>query len=343
MAIGNNEFDDFDELDGFDDNTIQDIDQSEDQFENSDLEQYSNQEQSTIDPIIQELLRAKGIEDTSKIKFEDDDGEVQEYDWHSLSEEDKLGILQDDETDYNPEDGLDESEIELINAIRSSKMTPSEYLNHVQRTGVDNYVKNQSFNRPNYRVDNIDDSTLYVMDILARVGDDALTDQELEEMLNNAQSNPESFAKQITAIRNEYKFKEDQNRRQAEQIKQQQEVAQYNKFAESIENEIRSFTSLGGYDINMDEDEMEEIYDFLTGFDAAGVSTFGKALNNPELLVKMAWWALHGEEAIQDINDYWTNEIKNISKNAKKQNNKVQIVNKQKNQIDSFDDFDEPF
>lgn len=296
---------------------------------------------TNIDPIIQELLRAKGIEDINKIKFENEDGELEEHDWNSLSNEDKLGILQQEDT-YNPEEGLDDAEIELINAIRTSKMTPSEYLNYIQNTGIDNYINNQSLNQPQYRVDNIDDATLYVMDIIARLGEDAFTDDELKEMLENAQSNPESFAKQIKAIRNEYKIKEDQSQQQIKQAKQSQQIEQYNQFAESIENEIRNFTSIGGYDINMDESEMEEIYDFLTGFDAAGVSTFGKALNNPKLLVKMAWWALNGEQAIQDINDYWTNEIKNISRNLKKQNNQVQIVNK-KTKKDSFDDFDDEF
>lgn len=340
MAIGINDYDDFDE---YDDTITQDI--NDDFSEEDQFSEFHEDDSNDIDPVIQELLRSKGINDSSKIKFENEDGDIEEHDWNSLTEEDKLGILQsgEDYDEYEPEEGLDNDEIQLINSIRSSKMTPSEYLNYVQRNGVNNYIQNQNINQFNYQVDDIDDNTLYVLDTLARVGENALTDAELEEMLVNAQSNPESFQKQINAIRNEYRQREDDNRRQIEYQQQQQQVSQFNQFAESIENEIRNFKDLGGYELNMSEDEMEEVYDFITGFDAAGVSVFGKALNNPETLVKMAWWALNGEQAIQDINDYWTNEIKNISK-AKK-GNKVQIATKPKNtkKSDSFDDFDDEF
>lgn len=340
MAIRiNDDMDDFEEM--YDDDTITQDTYSDDSEENQ-IEEYSEE----VDPVIQELLWERGIEDASKIKFENEDGEIEEHSWNDLDNEDKLGILQSDDSVslYSPEEELDDSEIELINAIRSSKMTPQEYVNYIQRSGVDYYIRNQSMNQYNYQVDDIDDNSLYVMDTIARMGENTLSDQELEDMLINAQSNPESFQKQINAIRSEYRQREDINRQQVIQNRQQVQLDQYNQFAESVEHEIRNFRDIGGYDLNMDESEMEELYDFITGFDAAGTSTFGKALNDPELLVKMAWWALNGEQAIQDINDYWTAEIKNVSKNAKKTttNNKVQIVNHNK-KVDSFDGFDDEF
>jgi hypothetical protein len=126
----------------------------------------------------------------------------------------------------------------------------------------------------------------------------------------------------------------------------------YNNFAEQVENEIRAFTDLNGYDLNMDESEMEELYDFITGFDAAGISTFSKVLNNPRTLVKMAWFALNGESAIDDINNYWTNEIKNVrktsyekgvndAKNGKVKKNSVQIKNNKNNRSSNYDDLDD--
>lgn len=343
MAIRNDDYDDFDDFDDYDDTITQDIDDySEDNYSDSfDEDQYSSED---VDPVIQELLRSRGIDDSSKIKFENEDGDIEEHDWNSLSNEDKLGILQsqEDYNSYEPEEGLDDDEIQLINSIRSSKMTPAEYMNYMQQTGVNNYIKNQDINQQQYQVDEIDDNTLYLLDIMARVGDNVYSDEELEEMLTNAQSNPQAFQKQMNAIRNEYKQKEDENRNQMIYQQQQNQINQFNQFAEQVENEIRNLTEIGGYDINMSEDEMKEVYDFITEFDAAGVSVFGKALNDPKTLVNMAWWALNGEQMLKDINDYWTNEIKTISK-AKK-GNKVQIVNKSKNKkSDSFDDFDDDF
>lgn len=341
MAIWNDDLID-DEFEEYDDTITQDITDSEDDID----EQSSFEDVSDVDPIIKELLRSRGIENSSKIKFENEDGEIEEHTWDSLSDEDKLGILQSEENDnYDPEEGLDDDEIDLINQIRSSKMTPSEYINYIQKTGVDQYVRNQTAPQEQYQVDDIDDNTLYIMDILARVGDDAMSDQELEDMLTNAQANPTSFKKQIDAIRAEYKHREDENRRQVMEVRQQQQIEQYNQFAESIEHEIRNFKEFGGYDIDMDESEMEEVYDFITGFDAAGISVLGKVLNDPKTLVKIGWWLLNGEQAMKDINDYWTNEIKTISKNARKNDNKVQIVKKSNNnkKSDSFDDFDDEF
>lgn len=338
MAIRINDYDDFDDFEEYDDTITQDTDYIEDQLTS---DSRIDDDEIEVDPIIQELLRSRGIKDTSKIKFENEDGELEEHHWNSLSQEDKLGILQSDSV-YNPEEGLDDSEIELINTIRSSKMTPSEYLNYIQKTSVDQFVKNQTLDQSHYNIDDIDDNTLYVMDIIARSGNDAFSDEELRNMLETAQSNPELFQKQINAIRNEYKQRENSDRSQLMQVQQQKQIEQYNQFAESVENEIRNLNEFAGYDIDMSEDEMKDVYDFITGFDAAGVSILGKALNDPKTLAKIGWWLLYGENAIEDINNYWINEIKQISK--VKREKKVEIKPKQNTKkSDSFIDFDDEF
>lgn len=344
MPIGIDELDDFDELNeeneyGYEDNNEYYTNDTITQDNDSEDEYY----QSDVDPAIEELLRYRGIDDSSRIKFESDNGELEEVDWNSLSTEDKLGILQSEDVSYNPEVDLDDSEIQLINAIRQNKMTPAEYLNYVQRSGINNYIQNQgNLHMNNYSVDELDDETLYAMDLIAKFGEDNISNDEIEEKLYTAKTNPELFEKEINAIRNEYRQREDENRRYEQNQIQQNQVNQYNRFAESIENEIRNFTSFGGYDISMDEDEMEELYDFITGFDAAGVSIFGKALNNPQLLVKMAWFALNGEEAMNDINNYWTSEIKNVSRSRNIENrNNVEIVKKSSKRSNSIDDLDE--
>lgn len=313
MAIGIDEIDDFDDFDDFeDDNTIpQNIETSqEDDNEESSL---SNDDSS----IIEHLLRSKGISDSSKIKFEsDEDGEIQEVDWNSLSAEDKLNILSSDTTEAieDNSDQLDDSEIELINTIRSSKMSPTEYITYMQQQGINNYLSNQQVQ--NYVVDDISDDELFITDTISKLGEDNVTDEELKDMLEQAKSNPTLYQKQIQALRNEYKGLEDNNIMQEQEYQRQAQIEQYNQFAENIEKEIRAFTDFGGYELNMDESEMEELYDFISGFDDAGVSIFGKALNDPALLVRMAWFALNGEQAMQDINDYWTNEIKQVRKSS---------------------------
>ena len=318
MEIGTNEIDEFDD---FNEEFNEDITTTQDIPENSDVQDLSvldNEEEPSSDvdsegDLIEELLKSKGIKDSSKIKFVNDTGDVEEVDWNSLNREDKLNILNSQDEVATIEDDLDDSEIQLLNAIRTSKMSPEEFIRHIQQQSVDYYIQNnQSVYQPQYEVDQMDDDLLYISDLIARVGEDNISQEEVQESLEKAKGNPELFQKQIAAIRNEYKQYETNNRNQQIQQEQAARVAEYNRFAEDVEKEIRGFKDMGGYELNMDEDEMEELYDFITGFDAAQVSIFGKVLNNPKNLVRMAWFALHGEEAFQDMTDYWTNELKTV-------------------------------
>lgn len=334
------------------------IDEFDDDFDEFEEQQLDNQELNNDDQVVQndedidiisELLKSKGIKDSSKIKYETDNGEVEEVDWNSLSAQEQLNILRS-ENNSSTNDELDDAEIDFINTIRNSKMSPQEYINYVQNRGIQQYLQNNQVAQYSYQIDDISDDELYIADIISKIGEENISEQELENLLENAKSNETLFKKQVDAIRNEYRSIENNNRIQETEMQRQQQIQQYNVFAESVENEIRSFTDFCGYDLNMDESEMEELYDFITGFDEAGVSVFGKCLNDPETLVKMGWFALNGERAIQDINDYWTNEIKNVRENsykkgiedAKNNNVKIEIKpNKQSNNSD--DELDDDF
>lgn len=335
MAIGNDELNDFDELDDFedfDDTLTQNTE--DDDFETGEESYEEEVSESPID-VIDSLLKDRGI-DKSSIKFENEDGEIEEMAWDSLSNEEQLEILRSHD---EPETGLDDSEIALINAIRSSQMTPEEYINYIQQQGVDNYLNNAQ--QPTYKVDDISDDDLYMTDVLSKLGEENVSAEELAEMLINAKQNETLFKKQVELIRNDLRSREQADIQSQQAYAQQEQVERFNQFAESVENEIRNFTDIGGFDLNMSEDEMEEVYDFITGFDQAGVSIFGKALNDPQLLVRMAWFALNGDRAMQDINDYWTNELKNTRRNNQKAQDKVTIKKQNKSSKEIDDDLDD--
>lgn len=337
MAIGNDEFDDFDDFDERESDDTLTQNTGDEDFEPEGSFEESEESESPID-VIDSLLRDKGIDDKSSIKFENDEGEIEEMHWDSLSDEEKLEILRSDDT-VEPETGLDDSEIALINAIRSSQMTPEEYMNYVQRQGVDYYLSNMQ--QPSYRVDDISDDDLFMTDVLSKLGEENVSAEELAEMLINAKQNETLFQKQVELIRNDLRQKEQADIQSQQYYAQQEQVERFNQFAENVETEIRNFTEFGGFDLNMSEDEMEEVYDFITGFDQAGVSIFGKALNDPALLVRMAWFALNGDRAMQDINDYWTNELKNTRRNNQKTQDKVTIKKQNKSSRDIDDDLDD--
>ncbi len=315
MEIGNDDLDIIEDdynPSSVNDTTTQDnadsTPEEEPQFEEQNIDDHQNippNQEPQEDDFVLSLLKDRGIEDKSKIKFENEDGQIEEVDWDSLSNEDKLNIL--NSSTKNPETDLDDSEIELINAIRQSKLSPDEYIQAVQQFGVDNYLKQSQNTSQTYKVDEISDDDLFVLDMLSRTQD--VTEEEAFEALDKAKQNESLFKKQIGAMRAEYQKREEEALQFEEHQRQQQAQEQFQRFADSIEASVSNFTELAGGKLDMTEDDMQELYEFITGFDAAGNSYFGKALNDPDVLVRMAWFALNGEQTIRDIEDYYNKEI----------------------------------
>lgn len=324
MPIGINDLDFDDDEYGLktpNDTTTQDIDQYEpptpepDQTSEPDGTTNSDQNSELDDRgIISEFLKSRGIEDISKIKYEDDDGEEEEIDWDTLDSSEKLSIL--NQLNSGSDNDLDDSELQLINTIRSSRMSPAEYLNYITQRGVDQYAQNLQGDIQVYEIDQYSDEDLFMTDLITRMGRENITDDEAREALDRAKSNETLFKKQAAAIRNEYKKIEDENRQYDLYLKEQNKQEQYNQFANSIKDQIVGFNEFQGFELNMDQDDKEELYDFITGFDEAGNSILGKAMNDPSVLVKMAWFALHGEQMLDDISDYVKQSVTKVRRES---------------------------
>lgn len=276
--------------------TVDDLDDSTDELSDRD--------------VLERYLQSKGIEDLSKIKYEDEEGEEIEKDWDSLEGVDKLNILNSVQSN-NP---LDPSEMELISAIRNSRMSPREYLDYVAQTSINQYAQQETI--PTYQIDQYSDDELFVADLISRVGENNLTETEIQEALDKAKSNETLFNKQVAAIRNEYQQAERNDQQYQMQLQQQQQQAEYNQFANTIQQQIMNFNDFNGFDLNMDQDDKAELYDFIVGQDDAGRSIMGKALNDPEILVKMAWFALHGEQMLDDISDYVKQSVTKVRRES---------------------------
>jgi len=74
-------------------------------------------------------LKTRGIDDISKIKFEDDNGNIEERDWNSLSKEEKINILNTpldnvDKSQNNIEEYLSPEEIQFLSELRKNNLTP---------------------------------------------------------------------------------------------------------------------------------------------------------------------------------------------------------------------------
>lgn len=332
--------DEFDELEGTQDPLGQE--QSDNTSGNQSEEQSDNQS-STEKDFLDQLLEQRGISNKNEIQFQNDDGEIENRSWDTLSNQEKLNIVNSLEDDNNK---LDNNEIQLINAIRQSGMTPSEYFQYIENNAVARY--NSNAQQPQYTVDQYSDDDLYKADLVSK----GATEEEAEEALASAKSNETLFKKQIGAMRQEYKNIENENLRQAQFEQEQQAQAQYNQFAQNVVNEISNFKEFSGYDLNMENADMQELYDFITGTDAAGNNYFAKALADPKILVQTAWFALNGKQMIDDITDYYKKEISNVRKTsyekglAEGRGDQSQVVFKNKtnhqskqNTFDDLDDF----
>lgn len=263
-------------------------------------------EGNTEDDLITELLHRQGISDTSHINYQDDQGNISQVAWNDLPREDQLNILSTN-TDENNND-LDDEEVELINQIRLGGVSPKEFVDSVKQQAVQEFQEQFEQNQGNvYKVDDISDDELFVLDLKARVDD--ITDEEVTEALTLAKQNPDLYNKQISGIRKEYKTLEDQKAQQQEAEQEAEYQEQYHQYANSIVNSINSMNDVNGLGIELEDADRQDLATFILGRDKAGKNFLGKALEDPDTLVRVAWFALKGRQALDDVTQYYNQEI----------------------------------
>lgn len=237
-----------------------------------------------------EVLRLKGISDPSKIKFEDESGTIIERSWDSLSKEEQLNILVNDEEEDNQ---LDDDEIELINQIRSSGMKVQDYLNSIQE-------QVQPADKQ-YKIDSLSDEDVYALDLIEKVGSENITDEEITKAVEVAKQNEDLFKKTVDGLRKEYKRLQENEEEQLAKEQEAKYQAEYQKFANSIQNEIRGLNSFAGRELELSNDDIEDLSDFILNIDESGMSAFGKAMNDPALFTKAAFWILNEDKIVEEL------------------------------------------
>ena len=250
-----------------------------------------DQEQDKNDDfdLTKELLTLQGISDMNKIKFEDESGAVIEKAWDSLSNSEKLMILSHQE---DPDTSLDAAEIELINQIRESGMTPDQYIQKLQ-------TPEQPVQQ--YEVDTMSDDELFCIDLLDRLGADNVTDEELQQALDKAKENESLFNKQVASLRVYYKDLEEKKKQQVELEQQQKAEQEFATFTNHIVESIKNFNSLEDTPVELSHEEMEDLANYILTRDDSGYSEFGRLLNDPVQFTKAAFWMLKGSEILNEM------------------------------------------
>ena len=228
--------------------------------------------------IINMLLEQKGITDPTKIKFENEEGEIEELDFNSLSREEQLVILANENS--TPE--ISDQEIEIINFMRENNVSFEEIIEHEKQKAIEEYITNNI--NQTYTVDDLSNEELYRFDLQSRYPD--LTEEELNVKITQELLQPDLFNKMSESLRIEYKGLEDaQNAELAEQ-KTQEEEQTYNTLVDTMINIAENTNDL--YSLDLEDNDKEEVLSFLLDRDINGQSEFAKLLNNPDELFKLA-------------------------------------------------------
>ena len=279
----------------------------------------SNQE----DDFTTEVLKIRGINDPSKIKFEDVTGAVVERSWDQLTKEEQLNIIVGDQN--AEENELSEDEVALLNAIRKSGGSVEDYLSAYAEENAP-----QPEVEPTYKINELSDDEVYALDLLEKVGSDNITDEELQQAIDTAKQNEDLYKKTVEGLRQEYiRLQQDREAQQQNEVAARQQ-AQFQRFATSINGEIQRMNQFMGQELELSQDEKEELSSFMLDLDEQGVSAFGRAMQDPEIFTQAAFWLLNqdkiSEELTKQMQETYRRGYEQAKKDLGKSNSTSKLV-----------------
>lgn len=261
--------------------------------------------------IIAAILKKDGI-DPNNIAFTDENGNPEYTTFNDLSDSEKIDILTSVLAKNNPQDNqgddLDDDEIDFINSVRRSKMSVEDFVSSIKQQAVNEYLNSIS-GQEEYSVDDLNDDQLYIYNYKQLVPN--ATEEQAAEALKLAKANEEVFKTTMEGMRNTYKTQEQQIHQQQiaeneERIKRQQ--AEYENIVVDTIDNMSNF-GLGELQISLSNQDKEDIASAILDSDVSGKRYLSQMLNDPETLAKMVWYALKGDEAVEQMQRYYNKTI----------------------------------
>ena len=262
-------------------------------------------ESPTYDGVVAEYLKSYGIEDPSKIQFQNDEGGVDEVDFNSLSKEEQLTMLKE-----LGDPGYTDYEKNVINWMRSNNMDLQQVVDYYANQAVQNYIASQGTPQKTYSIDEYTDDELYMADMKARFPD--FTDEEIEAKLDAAKLNEDTFKKEIDSLREYYKAEEDAQAQQQEAQEQQQYEALRNSILDAASNfkeVLLDSNDPNGDALEVEDGDLQQMLSYLLDPGTDGRSEFDKDLSDPAALIELAWFRTHGRDTLNGISQYWKKEL----------------------------------
>lgn len=265
-----------------------------------------NQTQVEVDPLVLQLLEAKGIQG-GLVRMENEDGSIEEVPFNELSSEEQFNILN---TEPESNDlGLNDTEAGDLQFLRENGVSLEQAIQYFSAKAVEDYVASTQ-NPTADTVAEYSDEEIYALDLLARNKD--LTEEEIQTRIDKQREHPDLFKEKVDSLREEYlQLEKDQiAEREAEIARQANES--YQQIANDLVAVAKETDYIGGLDIEVED--KQEVLGFILNKDDNGVTEFGKLLDDPKALFEIAWYAKKGKEAFDVIHDYYKKEISEASK-----------------------------
>lgn len=288
----------------YDNNSQEHEDDDVDKPHNEDVEEFS---ELTKNKVIDSLLKKKGIEG-DLVKYENDEGEIEEINFYELPLKDQLSILETDDKDINY--GLNDSEIEAVNFLRENNATFEDVIEYFKREAVKEYLDNENIS--GIQIDQYDDEELFAVDLKARYED--LTEEEIQIEITKQLEHPDLFKKKVDKLRTDYKQIELDQLEAAKSEKEQEETQSQEELQNTLISVAESIEDIGGLDL--DNNDKNEVLSFILNKDINGSTELDKILKDPNALFNIAWYATKGKQAFDILHDYYKKQIEVASKSS---------------------------
>lgn len=278
------------------------------------------------DNVLYQFLQQRGIADPSQIQFENEDGELENYDFNSLTQEEQLTILSE-----LTDPGLSEHETEVINYLRANRVSFDQVVDYFAQQKLEAYLNEHpdQVRQKTYTIDEYSNEELYVADMKSKYP--SFSDEELLAKLESAKSNEELFEKEVELLRAQYKEAEEN------QLKLEQERA--DQYYEDLKNSLSTaannfkefpldYTDKESDAFEIEDSDRELALNYLLQQDSNGKSQFVKDLEDPAALIELAWYKTQGRDVIANITKYWKDILKAERKEMAKLKSQLEASNK---------------
>lgn len=281
---------------------------------------------------IADYLKEFGIEDMSKIQMQNEAGEIEEVDFNTLSEEDKLNIFKELS---NP--GYSDYEKDVIEYLRKNNATLDDVIDYYKKQAVEEYLQEhpEDKHQRTYNIDEYTDDEVYLYDLKNKYPE--FTDEELNSKLDSAKLNTELFDKEVAAIRTNLKNIEDEQAKQQEE----QEAQSYQELQNNLQLAMSEFTQIeldpedkeqDALALDVTDEDRAIMLRYLIERDKDGKSQLVRDLEDPKALIELAYYRTRERDNLTGLTRYWKNELANERKEkAKLQKELDKIKNKEKN------------